>query len=764
MANQVEIFNIDFGDTLNSIEKLKAELKETRKLFETAKPNTAEFVKYSTEVKRLDGTIKALNGATKDNQNALGGINQAAKFAAGSYGELKQKIEQQKKALLELNVESEDFVNTQEELIKLQNQRIEIEKKIPSLFQERIKGAIDESNALKQLKADLKAAQSAALNGDGAAAKKVAELKDKIDDLKDSTKSLQGSGVEKLNTSIGLLTEGFSNFDADKVKTGFKGIGAAMSAIPIILIIEGIKALIENFDVVVKFAKNMTDGFSDTERAVKALTLSTEKDTIANKALISQYDNEIKLLQAKGGSEKELTELKKKKLLVELAELQNSVRLRYAKVQEVIANDDISESLLRASIAAAKKIGADKLAEQGEKELAKQKKERYQEDLTAFRDAATQVSQAKTDLLVLDIEYNKKQVESAKEKNKEILESEKDRQAREADIMNAQIDKEEELVRQSIQRQKDADAMLLELEQQLLNNISDLDKQRYIDNVALADAKLLDVKRNGVFYLETQLELLNAEREQELSNTELTEAQRAEIINKYREEERQLNEKYYSDNLQAASNVTASLGDLSNSLFDLKRSNLQKGSEEDKAAAKKQFEVNKAFGITTALIQGAVAVINASASVPYLPVGLAASIAASATTAATVAKISSTKFQYFDGGYTERGNPREESYSMGNKQFHKNEYVIPAKVLNTPTGSLLASKAESMRKGFSPSGISGYFDGGFTNNSVSRSAATANNFTSELSSVISKLQIITKVTDINRVSKQNEVGVNISSL
>ena len=764
MANQVEIFNIDFGDTLNSIEKLKAELKETRKLFETAKPNTAEFVKYSTEVKRLDGTIKALNGATKDNQNALGGINQAAKFAAGSYGELKQKIEQQKKALLELNVESEDFVNTQEELIKLQNQRIEIEKKIPSLFQERIKGAIDESNALKQLKADLKAAQSAALNGDGAAAKKVAELKDKIDDLKDSTKSLQGSGVEKLNTSIGLLTEGFSNFDADKVKTGFKGIGAAMSAIPIILIIEGIKALIENFDVVVKFAKNMTDSFSDTERAVKALTLSTEKDTVANKALISQYDNEIKLLQAKGGSEKELTELKKKKLLVELAELQNSVRLRYAKVQEVIANDDISESLLRASIAAAKKIGADKLAEQGEKELAKQKKERYQEDLTAFRDAATQVSQAKTDLLVLDIEYNKKQVESAKEKNKEILESEKDRQARETDIMNAQIDKEEELVRQSIQRQKDADAMLLELEQQLLNNISDLDKQRYIDNVALADAKLLDVKRNGVFYLETQLELLNAEREQELSNTELTEAQRAEIINKYREEERQLNEKYYSDNLQAASNVTASLGDLSNSLFDLKRSNLQKGSEEDKAAAKKQFEVNKAFGITTALIQGAVAVINASASVPYLPVGLAASIAASATTAATVAKISSTKFQYFDGGYTERGNPREESYSMGNKQFHKNEYVIPAKVLNTPTGSLLASKAESMRKGFSPSGISGYFDGGFTNNSVSRSAATANNFTSELSSVISKLQIITKVTDIKRVSKQNEVGVNISSI
>ena len=87
MANQVEIFNVDFGDTIQSIEKLKAELKETRKLFEQAKPNTQDFEKYGAEIKRLDGTIKTLNGATKDNINALGGINQATKFASGSYGE-----------------------------------------------------------------------------------------------------------------------------------------------------------------------------------------------------------------------------------------------------------------------------------------------------------------------------------------------------------------------------------------------------------------------------------------------------------------------------------------------------------------------------------------------------------------------------------------------------------------------------------------------------------------------------------------------------
>ena len=74
-------------------------------------------------------------------------------------------------------------------------------------------------NSIKELKAELKAAQSAALNGDGKAAKRVAELKDKMDDLKDTTKSLQGSGVEKISSGFSLLGQGFKDFDFDKIKT-----------------------------------------------------------------------------------------------------------------------------------------------------------------------------------------------------------------------------------------------------------------------------------------------------------------------------------------------------------------------------------------------------------------------------------------------------------------------------------------------------------------------------------------------------------------
>ena len=61
------------------------------------------------------------------------------------------------------------------------------------VFEAEAKGTAQVTQSLAELKKELKAAQSAALNGDGVAAKRVAELKDKLDDLKDATKTLQGS-------------------------------------------------------------------------------------------------------------------------------------------------------------------------------------------------------------------------------------------------------------------------------------------------------------------------------------------------------------------------------------------------------------------------------------------------------------------------------------------------------------------------------------------------------------------------------------------
>jgi len=769
MAEQIEIFNINFGDTIQSIEKLKAELKETKKLFEQAKPNTEEFNKYGSEVKRLDSTIKSLNGIAKENINALGGINTATKFAVGSYGELKQKIEAQRKALLELNVDSKEFADTQNELISLQNQRIEIEKKIPSLFQERIKGAIDESNSLKQLRLDLKAAQAAALNGDGKAAQKVAELKDKIDDLKDSTNSLQGSGVERLNTSMNLLTDAFQNFDIDKIKTGFKGIGAAMSAIPLILLIEGIKYLIENFDKVAKFAKEMTGSFSATEMQVKSLTAATQAQTIVNNNLLSNYTNEIALLTAKGGHEKELMELKKKKIAIEIVEAENSIRLNAAKVADALLNNSITDSLNNMTIALFRKIGATETADKLDALQAKLKKDRINEEqkdnIKAIQDAQIGIEASKTALLVLDIEYNKKQVENTKKKNEEIqkrdLEYYKDNekyQEEQLKIYNENQKKiiqiHDETVKVNIQSNHDAADEMLKIDDQLNSG-----------RMLRLQAALLQENLNGEERLQAKLDLLELQKQAEINSKEQTRAELAFIDAKYNQQENEVTVQHYETGLKTAGDLVSSIQSLEDAAYQAKRAGLKKGSEEDKALAKQQFEMNKNYSYANTLISGALAVVSAAATIPYWPLGVAQQVIAVATTAASLSKISGTEFSYFEGGFTQKGDPTKESYKMGNAQFHNDEYVVPSKVKNMPEAMPHISQLEAMRKGFSKSNISGFFDGGYTSRSASLDTVKAFDMQQQIQMAIaSQPAPVVRVTDINNVSKSNSIGVNVSSL
>jgi len=148
------------------------------------------------------------------------------------------------------------------------------------IMEAEVKGVEKSITSFKDLKTAIKAAkdeQLAMAEKFGAtsaeavkAGKKLADLKDKVEDLNDATKSLKGSGIEKLNASFGLLGEGIATFDFDKIKTGFKGIGAAMGAIPIFLIIEGLKLLYDNFD-------KITALFNTTTISQKALAEATKE-------------------------------------------------------------------------------------------------------------------------------------------------------------------------------------------------------------------------------------------------------------------------------------------------------------------------------------------------------------------------------------------------------------------------------------------------------------------------------------------------------
>lgn len=195
-------------------------------------------------------------------------------------------------------------------------------------------------NSLKELKRELKEAQAAALNGDGKAAKRVAELKDRMDDLTDATKTFQGSGVERATSSLNLLGDGFRNLDLDKVKTGFKGLGAAMSAVPIFLLVEGITYLIQNFEELsqgngllaksLRFVGDIIDGIVDSVYALtdaigltnsaldeqgEAIKESAESTKTAMDSQVAAFDRQIKAAQAAGKSTVELEKAKQQAII-----------------------------------------------------------------------------------------------------------------------------------------------------------------------------------------------------------------------------------------------------------------------------------------------------------------------------------------------------------------------------------------------------------------------------------------------------------------
>jgi len=78
----------------------------------------------------------------------------------------------------------------------------------------------DLKKAIKDANNELLQAGEVGTQSYAEAQKKVTDLKDKLGDLGDAAK-VQGTAVEKLGASTGLLGEGFKNLDLDKIKIGF---------------------------------------------------------------------------------------------------------------------------------------------------------------------------------------------------------------------------------------------------------------------------------------------------------------------------------------------------------------------------------------------------------------------------------------------------------------------------------------------------------------------------------------------------------------
>lgn len=874
---EVKLFEVNLNETINNIKRLESELKQIKQVYKEAAIGSEEYYKAQQAGKDLTAEIKKQNDALKANTNALGGINSAAKFAEGSYGRLKQQIKENKDALDKVNTSGKLHKVLLQERIQLENKRQAIEEKIPSLLQKRIQGAIEEANTIKDLKEQIKQYTAAVIRGEAGAAEKLAELKDKLDDVKDATNSFQGSGVERLNSSMGMLRESIENFDLDKFKVGLEGIGASMKAIPIFLIIEGITWLLEKFGIMDKIVEVLTEtfyAFTDALGLTNKQAEETAKSLIegleGQKELVEErFNTEIALAKASGknterieldklkATEKNiqsqfniLNDLQKKKgelnedekkqwnkLQIDLIKASSDRAVKEAEISKRIADarKDYAETVKNSEDALRKARQSDRQnaideAKKTRDEQLKILDQQFQDgklyngntkqNIAEFEKAKQNIIQAS------NIEIGKINSQAAKEhkekrdkahqdelkRQKELIDGVKRNQEEEISFLESKIQErknlqessfaeEEDLIKYQYEvakynadgnyeamykAQVDFDTAMLDLQKRQLEEQEKLNKdfaQKDINERRLQQEIILNEQQainevnfeDAMSNLETQFEakqsLISLQREQELLGVNEHSLQYQEIVSKFALQEIALERQKQEEKAKLRQAEVQSVAQTMQVIMNL-GSLLAKDQQQQGAFAKMAALINVAANTGIAISN-----LTATAFSPASPDNvMTGGLAAYAKLAAGLVTITSNMVQakqlinsFEEGGYTGEGNPHEVSTNLGSKSYtyHKDEYVVPSRVLNTSKGSALAGQLENMRLGMSNPmpHISGMFDGGFTGRSAGMETTNMLQNQIMMQKFIENMpNPVVRVTDINRTQGSVQRAVNVSSL
>ena len=556
----------------------------------------------------------------------------------------------------------------------------------------RIKTAIDAAESAKtlgELRSSMKELQSLSLEvGESGKGFKnlqnaLAQSKDKVDDLKDSVTTLRGSGVEKLSASFNLFKDSLINADYGKAKIAFQGIGTAMKAIPIFLIIEGIRYLVENFDklkssggllgkaltaigdvvsMLIQGFKDLTDWIGITNFAIEdKATKTIEAAKTEQDAVTSRYDAEIKLAQAAGKNTLELEKVKQQAII-------DSADIQIKAITDVVrVNGEVTEEQIK-QLGELKKQRQTAQLEQAALD-AKAKKEQ-KDNLKGLAEDAEKAKERQRDLNIKAAEETQKLTNQIRQIEIGLIEDVEQRRIQ-------QLTFEAELRKQEINNSKaDAEikaAAILEVEKQLQVNITAVEKEEKekrqkeaetakaaaeAKRFADAEKEIQDLMTNNLARAEinkiqsendlaSQLAYLEAKKNQELANTELTEQQRQLIIAQSEEAITALKVQNFNQQLeltQQAIQATQALTDLA---FGYQIKQAQGNAAKEREIKKKQFQVNKAFSVAQIILNTIMGITQAISSSPPPLSWVLAGINSAMGTAATI-KALTTKFD--EGG------------------------------------------------------------------------------------------------------------------
>lgn len=519
----------------------------------------------------------------------------------GSQKTLKS-VKDLKDAVKELEKTASEADYGSDEYLKATKSAEDLKKKMAELSGDASKKLGQSLNDLKRQYKELKVALSEA--SDPHEFKRLsAELNDvegKIGDMNDAASLAVGSGVEQLQKSIGLVGEGLRNFDFEKVKIGFKGIGNAMSAAAPLLLVAAIGALIENFDKVKEVIVQIIPALDSTSKATHQLERENKKLVETNKIVITSLENELRILEVSGASQAQILAKKKELIAVKIKELESDNALQKSRIVDIEQNDSLLESSNRLIVNLYRKTGLTKEAEALEKAIALQKYSREKEFTDKIRENEISISKLKTDLVVDQINNDKKVADSA---NKNFNDAEKRRQEELKKIGEANKAKEEAI------KQFSTNSRNLLAEEQAADTAA---KKKKADE----DLKIEIAK----FDEEQRLKKENEEKKKKLD-----------------EETAKAKAQLEKESFNAAKN-------LSDAVFAIQIGNAKKGSAEETKLKKQQFQINKAFAVTQATIDGIRAVQTVLATYP-LPLSIPIAAATGVSSAANIAKIASAKFE-----------------------------------------------------------------------------------------------------------------------
>lgn len=569
-----------------------------------------------------------------------------------------------------------------------------------------IKTMQDLKRAIKDANNELLQAGEVGTQSYADAQKKVTDLKDRLGDLGDAAK-VQGTAIEKMGASTGLLGEGFKNLDLDKIKIGFKGIGDAIKANPLMFLAGVLIPILEKFKVFELAIDFVTKGFyklsdalgftnkKDEETTQKFLSNSQQRQKVVS----AEYDARIKVAKAEGKNTSDLEQEKLRLIYNSTAQQYNSL-LELAKKKKGLNDEEFKQYKdlqiqlktakgdLDASRAAEDKEAKDKEAAR-QKELTDKYKQAYQEQLQANQDLINKTKALK----------NKDYLDSITDERKKALETLRIQNEAQAEDINkskaskklknealAQLDIDYRLQQESINKQFDDKEKENQLKKQeelrLANEKAEQDRiaalqkanqDAYDEEERFNELRILQTKEGTKERLDAEIEAINTRADHEINTSKKTEGQIAlikkkaqddinKLIKKSEQDDLDDKKKKQQDTLKASADTLNGLNQLSGAFYTTKLLNAKKGSEEEQKLLKQQFEVNKAFQIANAVMNGANAVtsILGSPANKIDPTGtlMAVQIAgAVAATAAQIAVISKTKF--------EGAPPTPETPSMG---------------------------------------------------------------------------------------------------